>query len=74
MTTHLEKAEAAEEEARLLQVHHKAIEALVSIEAVVAYASRINASGFPSYIADDLLHHLESKRLELLRKSGALAP
>jgi hypothetical protein len=63
-----------EAQANLLKEHHKAIEALDSVEAVLAYADRVHASGYEKHIADELLHHLERRRGELLRKTGALCP
>lgn len=62
-----------EAQADLLKEHHKAIEAIDSVDAVVAYADRVNASGYAEHVAVELLHHLERRRGELLRKAGALA-
>lgn len=63
-----------DEAARLLTVHNKAIEALGSVAEVLAYADRLKASGFPDFMMDELLHHLERRRVELLRKQGAFVP
>jgi hypothetical protein len=62
-----------EAQAQALAEHHKAIKALDSIPAVLAYADRVNNSDHPKHIAEELLHHLERRRVELVRKSGALA-
>lgn len=63
-----------EAEANLLQEHHKAIEAIDSLVVVVAYADRVKSSGYADHVTDELLHHLERRRGELLRKTGALCP
>lgn len=59
-------------QATALSEHHKAIEALDTFEAITAYAARVNSSGYDAHITDELLHHLERRRGELLRKMGAL--
>lgn len=63
-----------ESQAALITKQHKEIEALATIEEVAAYADRVNASGYEAHISDELLHHLERRRVELLRKSGAFCP
>jgi hypothetical protein len=62
-----------EAQAQALAEHHKAIKALGTLDEVLAYADRVNNSDHPKHIAEDLLHHLERRRVELVRKSGALA-
>lgn len=57
----------------LLKRQHAYIEDHSTIEEVLEHADAVSATDWPDYIKSDLIHHLERRRAELLRKSGALA-
>lgn len=67
--TDTEAIASVEGYAELLKAQHALIDALPSAQAVLDHAETVQAAGWPDYVTDELMHHLEARRIEFVRRA-----